>query len=254
MNNAPDWARSLWDLLAIIGVNPKEVKSPLISEGFRATVGDERTKTAICFDGDDPEELREAGWHVINLALPDMAPFHRVFSAVMELRVERKRSVLTTPKQTSQAEEMLLREILKRQIPAPERDFSPRREDGTELTTPDFAWQREKLAFYVDGGYWHHGKDVQEILESVAAEGKGASREISKKVTTRREKDEDNRRALAAQGWSVMGCSAEKIVDDPEYLARTADDIATAWKIANENANAREKFAGTGQDALDLLG
>lgn len=252
----PDWQRAFMQGLALVGIDPRqedENGNRNLVYGYQeggATVALAlvHDRIALSFTGDEPGPLEEAGWTVIRFSVPDLEAFASVMNGILSVRRERVKAKLTTPKQTSRAEERILNGIMESGLPVPVRDLAFYDDaSGREITTPDFSWESVKLAIYVDGGYWHHGKNV---LDDLAEKEK---RDIAKKVTLRNEKDADNRRELQSTfGWTVIECSAEKIMEKDDYYNSVVADIKKVYQRLHTDAEARKKY-GSSEDALDLL-
>ena len=110
--------------------------------------------------------------------------------------------------------------------PLPDRNHVFRREDGTELTTPDFTWEEYRIAFFMDGAYWHSVKDDKELLRDIA-ESKDLEKHI---IDTRRDKVQKDgriRSELASMGWRVLSCTDEDLQEEGG-IRRVVGQIRTA--------------------------
>lgn len=210
-----------------------------------------KQRIAIAFTNDEYDDLEKDGWVIIKFSVKDLDAFGNVMDSILDVGREIKKSTMTTPKQTSKAEDMLIDLLVsgKFNLPVPERDYTFTRDNGAELTVPDLAWPRYKVCVYVDGGYWHHAKDVEEQLGLSVKE----KRETGKRVTLRAEKDSKNRRYIEARlGWRYIECSAERIVDDPAYLTEVAEDIKSIY-LRESRLAASRAANGSAANAGDLL-
>lgn len=214
-----------------------------------------KQRIALVFTNDEYDELLADGWAIIKFSTKDLDSFGNIMDGILDVGREIRKSKMTTPKQTSKAEDMLINLLVssKFNLPVPERDYTFRRDDGTELTVPDLAWERMKVCVYVDGGYWHFGKDVEDQLNNNLKLSDKEKRETGKRVTLRSEKDSKNRRYINARlGWQYIECSAEKIVDDPEYLHEVAEDIKAVY-LRESRLVASRMTNGSAAGAENLL-
>lgn len=186
------------------------------------------SKVGVAIEGDTFEPLKEEGWNITELSLADLRAAHRVYGAMKLMSFEhiRRSSEAEMLKNGSKEEGYLLDAILKSGLDEPNRNYSVRRENGTELTVPDFAWVDLKVAFYIDGLYWHSVKDNNEILAQIQESGKNSAeaKSIIEGHKTRAERDMDNRSALTVLGWRILACSDEELHTD-EGIAKQIERI-----------------------------
>ena len=259
-SSTPEWQKLFMQSLVLAGLNPREtddhgdrsLRTNFVDRDARLTIALVKQQIGIAFTGDDAGTLEEEGWSIIHVPLRDMEAFANVMSCVMQFRRELRKSEMTTPKTTSRAEEMLIDKLLggDYNLPMPDRDYTFRdSETGREITVPDMAWPKLKVCVYVDGGWWHHGKDIVEELQMDDKE----KRQMASRVTKRNEKDENNRRYISAQlGWRYITCSAEKIVESDEYLTGVADDIFKVYMDERQRAESEARF-GSAANASDVI-
>ena len=259
-NEVPGWQKSFVSALTLVGVNAREVDEDgnrnlrfnYQNGTSRVAMALVKEQIAIAFTNDETYELEDDGWAIIRFSTRDLEAFHNVMSGVLNVRRELRKSEMTTPKQTSKAEDMLIDMLVGSEfnLPMPERDYTFRDEKtGREITVPDMAWEKYKVCVYVDGGWWHHGKDVVDQLQM----DKKEQREISNRVTKRNEKDANSRRYIEAKlGWRHIACSAERIVESPEYLREVATDIKSIYMDARRIVEAEARF-GSADSANSII-
>ncbi len=85
-------------------------------------------------------------------------------------------------------------------LPAPERDYEVRDEEGRLVTVPDFAWPDVKLAVYCDGFAVHGNPETLEL-------------------------DARKRNFLQAHGWSVLTYWGRTILKDPGACAEQIAEV-----------------------------
>jgi len=204
---------SVYEMLARFGVDPHEGRS-----GFTNEAGDARialavpgSKVGLSIDGDRPDPLLEDGWHVPHFSVQQLETFALVYRQLGTLAFEhiRRESMESQVKTGSQEEERLLAAILKANLPTPDRNFRIARPNGTELTVPDFVWAELKVAFFMDGLWWHVGRDDDRTLKMIAdaATDKERGELLMKNNRSRAERDGDNRSELASMGWIILSCT-----------------------------------------------
>ena len=101
----------------------------------RVTLALPNAKFGVAFQGDKVSDLIDDGWKIERLTTHDLDPFLRVFDICDNARISlEKRKMDPNVKMTSQPEEVVLHEIMRRMLPIPERNYKFTRDDGTELT------------------------------------------------------------------------------------------------------------------------
>lgn len=201
------------------------------------------------YSNDDSEYFSENGWTVETINPKDLEAFSRIFTSVMSGRIaEAKMKMDPNIKNTSEPEEKLLNAILWRGLPTPDRNRKFFREDGTELTTPDFTWEEYKIAFYLDGAYWHSIKDDAEIIKNLKSNAKHKN-EILAKRSDKVIKDNDNRSELTVMGYAVLVCS-DADVETQEGIDRQVDRIE---KLINNTKAAQELLQMQDDDNKEII-
>lgn len=229
--------QTIYALLHMMGlaVHPNDIRPGYTEGGGRVTIAIPRIKFALSFDKDDPQPLIDEGWEVQSLVRSDIEPFSRVFFAAMAGRIaEEKMSMDPTVKNTSEPEERLLNAILWKGLPTPDRNKKFFREDGTELTTPDFTWEEYKLAFFMDGAYWHSIKDDKEIIKKIKSNSHRRNEIIAKRSDKVR-KDGNIRSELTTLGYFVLSCTDADI----ETQDGLDQQVARIEKIINQTRASR---------------
>lgn len=247
----------VYSLLYGIGVvsSDKEIIPNYVENGKRVGVAVPGIKFCLSFDNDDSDYFSEQGWNIEYINHRDLEAFARVFSSVMAGRIAQKKHALDpNVKNTSEAEEKLLNAILWRGIPTPDRNKTFYRDDGTELTTPDFTWEEYKVAFYLDGAYWHSVMNDSKLIKELKSNAKHKNKVIadrSDKVI----KDNNNRSELTLMGYRWIVCS-DKDVSTPEGIEEQVDRIE---KLINTSKSAqmlnsgREHDRGQTNDLIEAL-
>jgi DNA mismatch endonuclease (patch repair protein) len=77
---------------------------------------------------------------------------------------------------------------------------------------PDFVFRAERLAVFVDGDFWH-GWKFQEWRDKL-------SESWEAKIATNRRRDVRNRKALRADGWTVIRFWEHQVDRSPKSCAR----------------------------------
>lgn len=199
------------------------------------------------YSNDDAEYFAENGWTIETINTRDLDAFSRVFTSVMAGRVAgTKMRMDPNIKNTSEPEEKLLNAILWRGLPTPDRNRKFFREDGSELTTPDFTWDEYKIAFYLDGAYWHSIKDDAEIIKQFKSNAKHKNEVIAKR-SDKVIKDNDNRSELTVMGYAVLVCS-DADIETQEGIDKQVDRIE---KLIN-NTKAAQYIINSSPEEVDI--
>lgn len=207
------------------------------------------SKVGIALEFDDIELIQEQGWYVVVMTTQELQRFHQTMAKFLALSREQKlRSFANTEKTTSQHETWLLQEIIRRNLPSPDRNFKFFKENGKELTVPDFTWDEEKIAFFVDGLWWHISMDDKEKLEAFSDQENHAT--IINNQKTRAERDASNRSQLAARGWIVLNCT-DRDLETAEGIRKQGELIENAIKNRRREMKAVQDMISrtTGNDA-----
>lgn len=209
--------QELYKLMSYLDIDPKLIEVNYDHEGSddHVLIAFPSLKMGIAVEGDEFENMRTDGWDVTRLSMFAVVEFASVFAAVEGMRFEmvRRRSQEAQVKAGSSHEEALLKAILEANLPEPDRNLSIKREDGSELTVPDFAWEDIKLAFFLDGIYWHRLRDDKEMLEKLRSSEKGSKteKEIIKNSKLRAEKDAAARSQMSYDGWTILSCTDSQL-------------------------------------------
>ncbi len=232
--------QSVYRLLAITcGLEPGDIKIRYSVEGGNVTIAIPRIKYAIAFEGDDFTPLKEKGWHIENISYSDIEPFARVFFSIDAARVASIYSKADPNiKNTSKPEEKLMSEIVRRMLPVPDRNYKFVGDDGREITTPDFTWEDEKIAFFMDGAYWHSVQSDQQIMKEIQ-KSKNLRKDIANKRKDKVRNDGKIRSQLGMRGWIVLSCTDEDIEHD-SGVHEVVDMIEEAIKQSRNSRNIQE--------------
>lgn len=221
--------QSMLHALVLLGVNPADLELGWEPDKHtHVSIAVPSMKFGICLDGDKAEKLEEDKWIIKHIRYSDVEAFSRVFQALDAVRIANSYIKADKAlKTTSEPEEWLWAEMVDQNInPLPDRNHVFRREDGTELTTPDFTWEEYRIAFFMDGAYWHSVKDDKELLRDIA-ESKDLEKHI---IDTRRDKVQKDgriRSELASMGWRVLSCTDEDLKEEGG-IRRVVGQIRTA--------------------------
>lgn len=248
------WMDSVYEVLISRGVDPHQMHPNYEDGPSRVVLALPESKVAICVEGDRAEGLAKDGWHVETLSVASMEVAAKAFSALSSVAFEhvRRLSSAAMMKSGSKEEESLLGALLAANLPEPNRNLSLRRPDNSELTVPDFAWEELRLAFFVDGLYWHVGKDDQARMKAVraAASDKAATKALESAHASRAERDADNRSQMVVEGWTVLSCT-DRDLATPAGVTRQVERITAMMRALLQRGPA--VTAVPAQEGDDLL-
>lgn len=232
-NNDP--FQALYTLLVMTGSvsdkNDLMIRYPF--KGGNVSIAVPSIKYGIAFEGDDIAPFEEDGWHIEHISRHDMEPFSRIFYSVANARVA-KVYALADPnvKNTSIPEEKIYGEIIRRSLPIPDRNYKFMKDDGKELTTPDFTWLNERVAFFMDGAYWHVIKQDKEMLRALKNDkGKKLEKFMNDKRSDKVANDKNISAELTSRGWLVLRCT-DTDLETSEGLMEVVDRIEKTLKIS----------------------
>lgn len=200
----------MFEAMVLMGLNPNDWEINYEGDdGGTLALAIPSIHVGMSFQGNDPQPFIDDGWFVQAMNLQDMPQFFRVWETLKEFQaqVKTRKSANEMVKSGSSQENALLAGIIRAGLPEPNRNFVVRRENGKELTVPDFAWEDVKLAFFVDGLWWHVGKDNRERRQAIESGDSDVIDAADKMSVSRRERDTDNRSELQVMGWRVLECT-----------------------------------------------
>ena len=200
----------MFEAMVLMGRNPNDWEINYEGDdGGTLALAIPSIRVGMSFQGNDPQPFIDDGWFVQAMNLQDMPQFFRVWETLKEFQaqVKTRKSANEMVKSGSSQENALLAGIIRAGLPEPNRNFVVRRENGKELTVPDFAWEDVKLAFFVDGLWWHVGKDNRERRQAIENGDADVIDAADKMSVSRRERDTDNRSELQVMGWRVLECT-----------------------------------------------
>lgn len=200
----------MFEAMVLMGLNPNDWEINYEGDdGGALALAIPDIRVGMSFQGNDPQPFIDDGWFVQAMNLQDMPQFFRVWETLKEFQaqVKTRKSANEMVKSGSSQENALLAGIIRAGLPEPNRNFVVRRENGKELTVPDFAWEDVKLAFFVDGLWWHVGKDNRERRQAIENGDADVIDAADKMSVSRRERDTDNRSELQVMGWRVLECT-----------------------------------------------
>lgn len=200
----------MFEAMVLMGLNPNDWEINYEGDdGGTLALAIPSIRVGMSFQGNDPQPFIDDGWFVQAMNLQDMPQFFRVWETLKEFQaqVKTRKSANEMVKSGSSQENALLAGIIRAGLPEPNRNLVVRRENGKELTVPDFAWEDVKLAFFVDGLWWHVGKDNRERRQAIETGDADVIDAADKMSVSRRERDTDNRSELQVMGWRVLECT-----------------------------------------------
>ena len=200
----------MFEAMVLMGLNPNDWEINYEGDdGGTLALAIPSIRVGMSFQGNDPQPFIDDGWFVQAMNLQDMPQFFRVWETLKEFQaqVKTRKSANEMVKSGSSQENALLAGIIRAGLPEPNRNLVVRRENGKELTVPDFAWEDVKLAFFVDGLWWHVGKDNRERRQAIENGDADVIDAADKMSVSRRERDTDNRSELQVMGWRVLECT-----------------------------------------------
>lgn len=209
--------------------HPSDIYTRYAFRGGNISVAIPGIKYGIAFNGDDIDAFTKDGWHIERINTGDLKAFASVFKSIDNSRIA-KLYAKSDPniKTTSIPEEKIFSEIQRRLLPIPDRNYKFLREDGSELTTPDFTWVDEKIAFFMDGAYWHSVKSDNDIMKEIAKNKKFRD-DIASKRKDKVINDNQIRTELTVRGWRVLICSDEEL-ETSNGVMKVVDNIEKAIK------------------------
>lgn len=248
---------SIYKALVLLGIDPHVLRANYRNEEDtqRVALGAPDTKVGVSLQGDRIADLLEDGWFIPQFTSGEIDSFARVLTGLSNMSFEhiRRDSQNNQVKTGSREEEKLLAAILRANIKTPDRNFRIYREDKSELTTPDFTWEEYKVAFFMDGLWWHQAKDDKRLLDAIseASSDSDRSKMLMEGNKTRAQRDAANRSVLASMGWTVLSCTDADLTTD-EGVERQVKVITQALRNAAKIAKL-EKAAKKSQDT-DAVG
>lgn len=245
----------VYSLMALLGVIDKEENRLQVKydEGVsHLSIAVPSIKFGIAFPGDKTENLVKRGWHIENISPNDLEAFKRIYNAVNAGKVAKIYSVASpNVKTTSKPEEKIFSEIIRRGLPVPNRNIRINRKDGSELTTPDFTWEKEKVAFFMDGAYWHSVSQDERIIKQI----RDGEKTFGKKIVSDREdkvqRDQRIRSDLTVLGWTVLSCT-DKEIESQEGVEQQVKNISEVLKRQSD-LNKFSNISDEGKEILDKI-
>lgn len=250
-DNSAHPVQYIYKLMALLGVIDKEerkIELKYEEDSSHLSIAVPSIMFGIAFPGDKTDKLIEEGWHIESISTNDLEPFKRVFNSVDAGRVAAVYSKASPNiKTTSKPEEKIYSEIIRRGMPVPNRNLKIKRKDGTELTTPDFAWEKERVAFFMDGAYWHSVFQDKEIIKEIK-EKETFGKKIASDRKDKVKRDQRIRSDLTVMGWTVLSCTDEEIEtqkgveDQVKNIAEVLKRQADIQKLKQYDSEGIQKF------------
>lgn len=257
--NDVHFIQSVYALFARLGVDPHEIEVDYDlekSSESHIAFAIPSSKIGISLEGDVLDGFDKKGWYITRFNSGELETFKRVFNGINVSAFEhvRRTSQAGMTKQGSKEEEKLLKALLNANIPEPNRNLRIARENGSELTTPDFAWEDIKLAFFMDGLWWHVGKDDAEKMKILAegASDKAKSDVIIETNRSRATKDADNRSELASMGWTILSCTDEDIASD-EGVKKQVERISKTLRQKKKESRTRGANVVVPDEGIEVI-
>lgn len=240
----------MFEAMVLMGLNPNDWEINYEGDdGGTLALAIPSIRVGMSFQGNDPQPLIDDGWFVQAMNLQDMPQFFRVWETLKEFQaqVKTRKSANEMVKSGSSQENALLAGIIRAGLPEPNRNLVVRRENGKELTVPDFAWEDVKLAFFVDGLWWHVGKDNRERRQAIENGDADVIDAADKMSVSRRERDTDNRSELQVMGWRVLECT-DKDLESASGVQKQVRRISQMLRQLRKESNATEPVAVSDKD------
>ena len=240
----------MFEAMVLMGLNPNDWEINYEGDdGGTLALAIPSIRVGMSFQGNDPQPFIDDGWFVQAMNLQDMPQFFRVWETLKEFQaqVKTRKSASEMVKSGSSQENALLAGIIRAGLPEPNRNFVVRRENGKELTVPDFAWEDVKLAFFVDGLWWHVGKDNRERRQAIENGDADVIDAADKMSVSRRERDTDNRSELQVMGWRVLECT-DKDLESASGVQKQVRRISQMLRQLRKESNATETVAVSDKD------
>lgn len=240
----------MFEAMVLLGLNPNDWEINYEGDdGGTLALAIPDIRVGMSFQGNDPQPFIDDGWFVQAMNLQDMPQFFRVWETLKEFQaqVKTRKSANEMVKSGSSQENALLAGIIRAGLPEPNRSLVVRRENGKELTVPDFAWEDVKLAFFVDGLWWHVGKDNRERRQAIESGDADVIDAADKMSLSRRERDTDNRSELQVMGWRVLECT-DKDLESASGVQKQVRRISQMLRQLRKESNATEPVAVSDKD------
>lgn len=240
----------MFEAMVLMGLNPNDWEINYEGDdGGTLALAIPSIRVGMSFQGNDPQPFIDDGWFVQAMNLQDMPQFFRVWETLKEFQaqVKTRKSANEMVKSGSSQENALLAGIIRAGLPEPNRNLVVRRENGKELTVPDFAWEDVKLAFFVDGLWWHVGKDNRERRQAIENGDADVIDAADKMSVSRRERDTDNRSELQVMGWRVLECT-DKDLESASGVQKQVRRISKMLRQLRKESDATETVAVSDKD------
>lgn len=241
---------SMFEAMVLMGLNPNDWEINYEGDdGGTLALAIPSIRVGMSFQGNDPQPFIDDGWFVQAMNLQDMPQFFRVWETLKEFQaqVKTRKSANEMVKSGSSQENALLAGIIRAGLPEPNRNLVVRRENGKELTVPDFAWEDVKLAFFVDGLWWHVGKDNRERRQAIENGDADVIDAADKMSVSRRERDTDNRSELQVMGWRVLECT-DKDLESASGVQKQVRRISQMLRQLRKESDATGLVAASNKD------
>lgn len=246
----------MFEAMVLMGLNPNDWEINYEGDdGGTLALAIPSIRVGMSFQGNDPQPFIDDGWFVQAMNLQDMPQFFRVWETLKEFQaqVKTRKSANEMVKSGSSQENALLAGIIRAGLPEPNRNFVVRRENGKELTVPDFAWEDVKLAFFVDGLWWHVGKDNRERRQAIENGDADVIDAADKMSVSRRERDTDNRSELQVMGWRVLECT-DKDLESASGVQKQVRRISQMLRRLRKESDATGLVAASNKDEEAMQG
>lgn len=222
----------LYRLLKGIGFGQPEVPVVLPGSNAELPIGWTDLEMALTLGNEEADAARKferAGWIVVAIPVSSMeasGPLLAFLDSLARAKLIAK-SEREAKQSVSKTEEKLLKALLAAGLPEPDRNLEFRDASGRTITVPDFAWRNEKLAVYVDGHWYHGGKELAESLRGQVEDDPQLQKDIQERARNTASRDNIKRRAITKMGWAIHAVSDTEIDDD---VTQAVADIKDTWE------------------------
>ena len=236
---------------------PVEIKKG--SYTYSLPMGWPELKIAVTLDSGEGKKFTREGWQLVHIPANALNAAEPIIAMLDEL--VRKRTVAASFAEAqltvSKTENKLLDAILAAGISEPDRNYKFVDQYQDVVTVPDFVWENEKVAVFVDGEFFHGIKDLGDALQIAFDNDPDIKTEILSQAKDTMSRDATKRRKLVKAGWKVVVVTASEI--DTGNLTGIVGDIKAAlqqpvYAEEKEKGHKSEEHVWTLPDTIDPEG
>lgn len=234
---------------------PVEIKKG--SYTYSLPMGWPELKIAITLDSGEGKKFTREGWQLVHIPANALNAAEPIIAMLDEL--VRKRTVAASFAEAelsvSKTENKLLDAILAAGLSEPDRNYKFVDKYQDVVTVPDFVWEKEKVAVFVDGEFFHGLKDLGDALQIAFDNDPDIKNEILSQAKDTMSRDATKRRKLVKAGWKVVVVTASEI--DTGNLTGIVGDIKAAlqqpaYVEEKEKGHKSEEHVWTLPDGFDV--